>query len=62
MKGTVASIRNNLKDEVGMAGPNSTQTKFVGKIASIIHPYACFLSNCMGCRNKVTNHATINCT
>ena len=31
-----------LKDEVGMAGPKSTQTRFVGIITSTIHPYACF--------------------
>ena len=28
-----------LKDEVGMAGPKSTQTRFVGIIMSTIHPY-----------------------
>ena len=49
-----------LKDEVGMAGPKSTQTRFVGIITSTIHPYACFLSSYMGRdRNKLTNHATI---
>ena len=32
-----------LKDEVGMAGPISTKIRFVGIIASTIHPYACFL-------------------
>ena len=31
-----------LKDEVGMAGPRSTQTKFLGIIISNVHPYACF--------------------
>ena len=31
-----------LKDEVGMAGSKSTQTRFVGIITSTIHPYACF--------------------
>ena len=33
-----------LKDEVGMAVPKSTQTRFVGIITSTIHLYACFLS------------------
>ena len=32
-----------LKDEVGMAGSKSTQTRFVGTITSTIHPYTCFL-------------------
>ena len=32
-----------LKDEVGMGGPKSTQTRFVGIIMeSTIHPYTCF--------------------
>jgi hypothetical protein len=46
-KGTVTNIKNNgmkLKDEVGMAGPKSTQIRFVGIIISTIYPYACFLS------------------
>ena len=36
------SIKNNwikLEDEVGMAGPKSTQTRFVGIITSTIHHY-----------------------
>ena len=33
-----------LKDEVGMAGSNSTQSRFVGVITSTIHPYAYFFS------------------
>ena len=45
-----------LTDEVGMAGPKSTQTRFVGIITSTIHPYACFLSRC---RNKLGSNATI---
>ena len=52
-----------LKDEVGMAGPKSTQTRFVGIITSTIHPYACVLSvlsSYMGHRNKLTHHAAIN--
>jgi hypothetical protein len=48
-----------MKDEVGMAGPKSTQTIFVRIITSTIHPYACFLSSCMGRRNKLTNNVTI---
>ena len=37
-----------MKDEVGMAGPKSTQTRFVGIITFTIHPYACFSrSSCM---------------
>jgi hypothetical protein len=43
----VTNMKNNrmkLKDEVGMAGPKSTQTGFVGIITStIIHPYALLL-------------------
>ena len=45
-----------LKDEVGMGGPKSTQTRFVGIITSTIHPYACFLSRC---RNKLTRQYAI---
>jgi hypothetical protein len=37
-KGTVTSIKIKLKDEVGMAGPKSTQTRIVGIITSTIHP------------------------
>ena len=32
-----------LKNEVGMGGSKSTQTRFLGIITSTIHPYACFL-------------------
>ena len=31
-----------LKDEVGMAMPKSTQTRVVGIITYMVHPYACF--------------------
>jgi hypothetical protein len=44
-----------LKEEVGMTGPKSTQTRFVEIIISTIHPYACFLS----CRNKPINSIII---
>ena len=44
-----------LKDEVGMGGPKSTQTRFVGIIMYTLHPYTC---NCfsrlyklMACRS-----------
>ena len=41
-----------LKDEVGMAGSKSRQTRFVGIITFTIHPYACFsrLSCAYWCR------------
>ena len=41
-----------LKDEVGMVGSKRTQTRFVGIITFIIHPYACFsrLSCAYWCR------------
>jgi hypothetical protein len=45
---------NKIEDEVGMAGPKNTQTRFVGLIMSTIHPYVCFLSSYMGHRNKLT--------
>ena len=32
---------NELKDEAGMAGSKSIQTRFVGTTTSTIHPYAC---------------------
>ena len=39
------SIKNKLKDEVGMTGSKSTQTRFVvGIIIYTIHPYAWFSS------------------
>ena len=49
---TSARHRSKLKDEVGIAGSKSTQTRFVRIIISIKHPYACFLS--MGCKSNVT--------
>ena len=36
-----------LKGEVGMGGPKSIQTRFVGIIMSTIHPNACFFRLCM---------------
>ena len=41
----VTSIKNiciKLKGEVGMAMPKSTQTRVVGIITYMVHPYACF--------------------
>ena len=48
-KGLETSIKqlNELKDEAGMAGSKSIQTRFVGINTSTIHPYACFLSSSM---------------
>ena len=43
-----------------MAGPKSTQTRFVGIIISTIHPYACFLSSYMGRRNKPSDQSCNN--
>ena len=41
LNGPSIELRNKrLKDEVGMAGSNSTQTRFVRIITSTIHPYA----------------------
>ena len=39
---SIYKYKNNLKDEVGMAGTKSTQTRFVGIIISTVHPLACF--------------------
>ena len=41
----VTSVKNiciKLMGEVGMAVPKSTQTRVVGKITYMVHPYACF--------------------
>ena len=50
----VTSIKNicvKLKGEVGMAIPKSTQTRVVGIITYMVHPYACLRK-----REKVQLH------
>ena len=42
-----------MKDEVGMAGSKSIQTRFVGIITSTMHPYVCFLRGA-----KTTNNVS----
>ena len=47
---TYTSIKKmKLKDEVGMAGSKSTQTRFVVIIAFTIHPYASFFRLSYAC-------------
>ena len=45
LKSIITSVKNmciKLKGKVGMVVPKSTQTRVVGIITYMVHPYACF--------------------